>query len=348
MLNLFAVESPLQALCAVEVALGQPNRKNHLIVHLSSNPQRFRNNDQILNIIRLYNWGEIHIHKINNYKTSMLKHYFTIKFLKEIEKKYRGKVYTLYIGEFLYKFMHLIRCAVNPPETILLDDGAATIKVIEQYIKHKCYYPKKRISEPQSPLKKYLSNIIYKPYRSESILSKKIKILTAFYESDITYDIKKLEFKNIQSMKVLNSTKQESQVYYFGGPYSEASIISLDYEVSFLTKICKYYADRNKRLIYFAHRDDSDKKLNNISKCLNVEIRKPENIAEFYLITSTTLPGEISGAITSILNNVKVLFPQMPVRSFILDKEKVSPKAEDEVFGVYNQYKEIGIQLQAV
>lgn len=346
MTNLFAVESPLQALCAVEVALGKQYEKNDIIVHLSSEPASLKNNNQILKIVGLYNWNEVHVHQIKHYNNLTLRTYETVRFLRNIEKQYKRSINTLYIGDFLYQFMHFIRCAVDAPETFLLDDGVGTITSINKYLKHGLYYPKDRVKGSNNPLKRYANKIIYRHYQKESILNKKLKVLTAFYDSDKNYGIEKLEFKNIQSLRKQKSVIQDSIVYYYGSPYSEAKIISLEYELAFLSKVYNYYLSKEKKLIYFPHRSDSDEKINYIYAIIGIEIGKSDDMAEYNLLTTTVLPCEVSGAVTSTLNNVKILLPNVPLRSFLLDKNEVSSKRSQAIFDVYKHYKALGIEVQ--
>ncbi len=62
-------------------------------------------------------------------------------FLDDISKKYKGRVASLYIGEFRSSFMHMVRAAIKPENVFLLDDGAVSIKVINKYISQGHYYP---------------------------------------------------------------------------------------------------------------------------------------------------------------------------------------------------------------
>lgn len=63
--NLYFVESPLQALCALEVSLSLPDETHGVIVRLANTELRRRNDRQIQEVMGLRKWD--YYHRINSY-----------------------------------------------------------------------------------------------------------------------------------------------------------------------------------------------------------------------------------------------------------------------------------------
>lgn len=341
--NLYIVESPLQALCALEVSLGKEN-ESHAIIARISNGDRARNDKQILDIINKRTWDFESIIKYSFDNTPILSKIESKFFLSDIEKKFKNKVSFLYIGEFRSSFMHMARVAVNSPKVFLLDDGAASVKVINDYIDKNFYYPHDSFY-PINRLKKIVFKFIYRSYIDLAIMNRSINVLTAFSNKS-NNNIEKLDFSNIKKLIKKNRLIDNTLIYYYGSKYSEVGIVSRDYEFLFLKKISKFYSEKNKKIVYFAHRDESEDKLEYISKELGFDVVVPDTMAELYLLESEILPSEISGAYTSILNNVKVIFPEISLRSFKLEKEQVNQKWCTDIELIYDYYRSLNIPVE--
>lgn len=341
--NLYIIESPLQALCALEISLGKKNESHAIIARISSG-YRTRNDLQILNILEKRTWDYKNTIKHSSYSNPVIMQFENLFFLFNIEKTFKGKITNLYLGEFRSPFMHMAKVAVKADSTYLLDDGAVSIKVIRKYIDKGLYYPSDTFY-PSKKLYKTAFKIIYSKYLDFDIINRNIQVLTAFTHQN-NKNLEKISFENIKSTFNKDQVINNSIVYYFGSKYSEAGILDLDYEILFLKSIKEFYEKINKKVVYFAHRDESDEKLKIISKELSFEIRSPTVTAEYYLLDTATLPSEVAGAYTSILNNVKVIFPEVTVRSFQLDLNRVSNKGRKDIKSVYDYFKEINIEVQ--
>ncbi|MGE6571694.1 hypothetical protein [Psychrobacter namhaensis] len=347
--NLYVVESPLQALCALEVSLSKKGEQNFIIAKLSD-IKRDENNQQILKVINLGVWDKKVILNPSKKKNNIITdHISQLKELSKIKKVFGGKIGCLYIGEFRYQYMHMVRCAINPFNVYLLDDGAATVNVIKKYIENKKYYPEDTIrkSIQSSFPKRIFYNIFYKNYLNKRILEKEITVLTAFFEESNDIAVRSLKFNNIALLKNKEQKKDSSLVYYYGSYYSENSYISLEYEINFLTKIIEFYDKKHKEIIYFAHRDESERKLSILTQHLQIEVKQPTEMAELFLINSLVSPGEVAGAYTSILNNVKFIFPEMSIRSFRLDQSEIRLENRLAIGNIYDYYHRIGIDVKS-
>lgn len=349
MKNLYIVESPLQALCALEVSLSKKDEQNFIIANLS-NKRREKNNQQTLKVLNLGVWDKKIILNPSDKPSNIISNHINqLTELSKIKRKFGYNVDSLYIGEFRYQFMHMVRCAVNAPNVFLLDDGAATVNVIKKYIYNRQYYPEDTIKESINAgfFKRILYKVFYKSYLDKSILEKEITILTAFFEESNNIAVKSLKFNNIALLKNKEQKQDGSLVYYYGSYYSENNYISLEYEIKFLTKIIEFYDKKHKKVIYFAHRDESEKKLSILTQNLQIEVKKPIEMAELFLINSLISPGEIAGAYTSTLNNVKFIFPEISIRSFRLDQSEIRLENRLAIGNIYDYYHRVGIDIKS-
>ncbi|SNT69268.1 hypothetical protein [Psychrobacter sp. LV10R520-6] len=341
--NLYIVESPLQVLCALEVSLGKKDEVHNIIVRTSGGVN-IRNDDQILNLVNKFSWNSKTIinNKPNPGRYSI--HFENKSLLADIANKYKGKIKNLYIGEFRSSFMHMARVAVEAPNVTLLDDGAVSVRIINNYINKGCYCPFSSFC-PENKFKKLVYKLIYRKYINTDILNKRINVLTAFSNQE-SNNIEKLVFSNIKKLLKKERYIDSSLVYYYGSKYSEVGIISQDYELLFLKRIKNFYDFKNKKIIYFAHREESEEKLDLFSKELDIKVITSGTMAELYLLESKVLPVEISGAYTSILNNVKVIFPEISLRSFKLKPEQVGYKWRKDIGLVYDYYQKLNIPIE--
>lgn len=344
MINLYIIESPLQALCALEISLSKRDERHAIIIRIS-NGDRIRNDEQILEIIGKRIWYSCEIIKYRFYDNALINNVENRFYLEKIEKKFKNKTTSLYIGDFRSAFMHMVRVAVKPHQVFILDDGAATVKIISSYLKKGYHYPYDTFY-PKNKIKKIIFRMLYGKYIDFKIFRKNIKVITAF-SNDESNNLEILEFDNIKNLFGIEQSLDACLVYYYGSKYSEVGIISLDYEFKFLEIIKDFYYKQGKTVVYFAHRDESEKKLKHISENLKFKVIVPNTMAELYLLNSIVLPSEISGAYTSVLNNVKVIFPQITLRSFELKSEEISEKWRKDIESIYIYYKELGLNVES-
>lgn len=342
--NLYVVESPLQALCALEVSLSK-TKENHSIIVRLSEPSRHNNNQQILNIVNLRKWNHKLILEPMTSNNRVVAKLLKLNQLATIKWKFKSKVDSLYIGEFRYEFMHQIRCAVDAPNVILLDDGAATVKVIQDYIKNNRFHPDLSYC-PKNIFKRIIYLKTYGKYLDKKILNKKINVLTAFAKKDSTYGIDEIKFDNIKLLYGSQKKINTHEVYFYGSKYSEAGIVSLTYEINALNAIKKYYNDKGLQLIYFPHRDDSDEKIGILVDKLGFKIKRNRDIAELQLLQSKTLPKEVAGFYTSTLNNFKCIFPELEITSFRLHTNEISKDHTTSINNIYKYYSSLGINVK--
>lgn len=349
--NLYIVESPLQALNALEISLNKNNDWNGIVYKVSLGEKK-RNDSQIEAIIDKGDWDLSY--KLRPSKSKLKRkvgHFFDVK---KIEKLISFHVDRLYIGEFRSRWMHFSRAALVPKEVWLIDDGAVTLNIIKKYLNDGIYYPKE-IFRSRRILKKLLNLILYRQYenkRSYRLSDERIHLISSFVrESSLDRNpsvlVEKLAYK---SLKVLYGGESDQKVIndkvlFFGSKLSESNIVSLENEIEMISTINEYYKSRGKKLQYVSHRMDGHEKLMRLKTFLSKEVKEFEDVVELALLKSEWLPSEVAGFYSSALLNVSVIFPRMEITSFKLMEGSVISEKKKDIDNVYTAYRSFGIKV---
>jgi hypothetical protein len=341
--NLFIVESPLQALVAVELSLQFEGQLNGIIYRLSGEG-RERNDQQIMWVIERGDWS--FQEPLQFAKTGGLAwHINCRKYIGRLRKRFGHKVLSLFIGEFRSQWMHLARFAIAPQKTVLMDDGAATLTVKDRYIDHGIYYPKDLWTNT-SVIKRVVKATIFFGLSEKVQAREPLSFASAFLgdesEFDIDFSAVRKKFKQLPA----SDTESRPKAYFFGSKYSEAGILSRTYELGFISDIANYYQAKGLELVYCAHRDESAEKLNVIRSMPGLEVARPDLPAELFLLECGAGVSEIGAAYSSVVNNLSLMFPDKPITSFRLYPDAVNPKNRPAIDDIYRHFEQKGILVQ--
>jgi hypothetical protein len=337
--NLFIVESPLQALVAVELGLQFKGQNNGIIYRLSGKG-RERNDDQILRVIELGNWS--FKESLNFPETRGLTRQICFrKYIVRLKNRFRHKVRTLFFGEFRSQWMHLARFAVASEKCVLMDDGAATLIAKHRYIDQGIYYPEDLWSKAGF-LKKALKKIIFFGLLEKEQAQKPLVFASAFLrdESEFKVDFSLVRQKMISQPACM--TGGEPKAFFFGSKYSENGILSKDCEVDFISHVLNYYHAKGLGVVYCAHRDESEEKLGLIRTLGEVEVLRPDLPAELFTLACDKRIAEIGAAYSSVVNNLNVIFPDKEITVFRLNTLAINPKNQEAINYIYDSLEEKG------
>lgn len=339
--NLFVVESPLQALMAVELSLRFKDKRNVIICRLADETRK-RNNQQIVRVIENGIWSQIKEISFDS-RNSLANHISIRKELRSVEKEFNQKVGQLFIGEFRSQWMHFIRVSVSPQKTILMDDGAATITIKRKFLDKEIYFPES-LWRSNGTIQRFIKRNLYRRFLKKDILRNRIYLASAFFKSESLYPI---DFSQLK--QYFGSSKDScinKRVLFFGSKYSESKIISLKYELAFIRHVKEYYSTYGCEFVYCAHRDESEEKLKIIKESIDISVITPELPAEILLLENSSGLVEVASAYSSVLNNVKVLMPEVKVRAFHLRPEEISLNYKEDVLLVYKHFECEGITVE--
>lgn len=342
--NLFIVESPLQALIAVELSLQFEGQENGIIFRLSGK-NRERNDEQICSVVELGDWS--FKEKVKFAETAGLTwHINARKYIVELKKRFRGSVRNLFFGEFRSQWMHFARLAIAPEKFVLIDDGAATLIAKSRYIDQGIFYPRELFAS-KSIIKQVVINAIYFGVFEAEQAKRSVAFASAFLVDESEFEV---DFASLRR-KLARQPNTELEVlpkaYFFGSKYSEAGILSRSYELEFISNVLKYYKGKGLALVYCAHRDESEIKLDAIRSLKGVDVIRPSLPAELFLIERDADIIEIGAAYSSVINNLSLIFPDKAIRSFRLEPEAVDQKNRQAVNRIYDYYAQLGIPVES-
>lgn len=345
MSNFYIIESPLQALCALEVSLASKG-ENFIVVRLSGG-EHIRNDEQIISIVSKREWDYLYFMDCSRRRFRIQEYIYERRVLTKIEALFKNKIDYFYIGDFRSSFMHIMKCAVNAEKDILLDDGTVTIEIVNNYLSQGLFYPANKFFKAGRNRKKLMRLFVGK-YINKERMSQRMGVCTAYNKLNYN-DILPVSFTNVKKLFYLERTIDDSLVYFYGSKYSEEGILSLTYELSFLKKVSEYYHSKGKVVIYFAHRAESKSKLDTIKNDLGFsDVFIPNQTAEVFLLESEKLPYEISSACSSVLVNSSVVFPEIMLRSFRIELGEVPEKYKDGIDISYKYFETVGIPIEVL
>lgn len=342
--NLFIVESPLQALIAVELSLQFEGQINSVIYRLCGTG-RERNDEQIIRVLNLGNWD---FKESFCFEMGKIRGPLSVRnTIKTIKKNYRGKINNLFFGDFRTRWMHFARFSINPKKFILIDDGAATITTKYYYLDKKIYYPKE-LWKNEAFIQKIINLLIYWRFDNKTQTRRPVTFASAFLSLESEFKVDFSLVRRKLSKPKTSKTDNNKKAYYFGSKYSEAGIISRDYELKFISNVQKHYQEKGLELVYCAHRDESNEKLDLIRNMITIEILQPELPAELFVLEHEENVAEIGAAYSSVINNLKIIFPDKTITSFRLNNEAIKPINRKPIMKIYSFYKSKGVTIKEI
>lgn len=351
--NLYLVESPFQALCALEASLIHKDDINDVVYKLSGSEQRKRNDQQIIDIVNKGNWGLCKSYTVKADKGRYVESLRTMVLIQYLKRFSKQRVDRLYFGEFRCYWMHIARFFINPNETWLIDDGAASVVAVNDYILCKKFVPRPPNLGKYNLLKRLIQRVKFGVTERRLLVLEQapIHVFSAFLpdkaealDNGIS-QFKKNNFERVKRLYVPNPSQlQNKEVFYYGSKYSEAGILQQGYELAFIKAMADFYAQKGIAVRYFAHRDEQQNKLEKI-KQLGLTVMVSPNMAELDLLQADSLPVEIASAYSTVLTSLNVLFPEIKKTSFVLDANQIAPIFRENISKAYQHIQNNGITM---
>lgn len=294
-MTLLFIESPLQIINAYE-AIEKYNIKQYdIIVRLSNIKQ---NDEQIIYIITRL--------KIDNilFVNIRIKNKKIIDYLKLFFYRFRYvflKIDKVFIGNYESGFFRLILKQFSKNQIILMDDGAKTINIQNNF---------------RDTLNYNLFTMFdFKPYKNQIIVKNNYQLVQ----------------KNLQNLKI-----EEEKILFLGLKLSEINIVSQKYYLQQIDKIANYYKD--KKIIYIPHRGENQDKIAKINKISNLEVVQLHYPIELYGLYNKNIPYKVCSFYSTALFTMKNIY-NLEVESFMFDYDKTKyKKIIDSVYNYYDKY----------
>ncbi|PKI02289.1 polysialyltransferase family glycosyltransferase [Glaciecola sp. 33A] len=321
MYNVFYVESPLQMLSANSAYKKFNEHKAILIVNISHG-DRVNNDKQLLQLIG-NEWDEVYIQKQRKGKITDIAE--TVKRTIYFFLKYRGYINKYFFGEYRNVDMALLRSALYPNESILLDDGSFTITAQNYYIKNRT-----------SPYPHSVKYIIFKTF----IKKLSPPNLYSFFKFESTLLKEQVNYFDLPSRKNINITK--GTIYFFGSKFYESKSMHLADELKVLSGVIELYTDYT--IFYVPHRDESQSKLDRIST-LGYQIKDLGKPAEIYFDETNVMPEIVLSYYSTVLYSCHLRFSNVNLKSICVEKLLLQENAKINAAEIYEYYRQLGIQL---
>lgn len=355
MINLYVVESPFQALCALEASLRNYDEENHIVYRLSCLGIRKTNDAYIENIVSLGIWSSAL--KLEGSKNGFVLFRLMdgLIFSRRVSQIFRNRINKLYIGEFRAGWMHLLRLNIRPQECWLLDDGSETINVVEKYFYSGSYIPDSLFFDFK------IKNIVYFVLyfglgrRLSKRLSGQLNLFSIFKFDEKALGLSGVKyinhsFETFQERFNGNGREQDlgDEAFFYGSKLSESGLLSRDYELFVLRFIKKYYDSMLVKVKYMPHRDESPEKLRLVNDIFGGNVVYDPGMAELALLKCKNKPVEIASCYSTVLSSLHVLCPDIRRRAFVLDYAEISSGFRSDVASCYQYMKEEGVLMQSV
>jgi len=260
------------------------------------------NNDiQLIKLIKILNLSNVKLIYLNAYNKKI------IDYLKLFYYKYFYRLSSnkrVFIGNYDSGFFTLVLKKLKKEQVVLLDDGAKTIDTYSKF-KNNFHYD------------------LFTIYDLEALSNQKI------YKN-----------KYVQLEKKLSKlSKNKNEILFLGSKLSEIEIISENYYLEIMKKIAYYY--KNNKVIYIAHREESQSKLDKITLIKNISVVQLDYPIELYGIYSNNIPYKVSSFYSTAIYTIKNIY-NIEAESFIFDYSKSEyKKSIDNVYEYYRKYIKI-------
>ncbi len=342
--NLFLVESPLQALVAVELSLQFQGQTSGIIYQFSESVGRQRNNDQLCAVIELGNWS-FQERFISPRSSGLDWHIDFKKTMSELKRRYQGSVRNLFFGEFRAQWMHFARLVIAPEKFVLIDDGAVTLTVKSRFIDQGIFFPAE-LWESKNLFRKMVKKVIYWGLFDPKQMQRPVSFASAFLREESEFRVDFSSIRRLTENRSRSEMVEPPKAYFFGSKYSEAGIVERDYELNFLSGVIEYYKGKGLGFVYCAHREESDEKLEVIKALGYVEVLRPDLPAELFVVEHDSEIAEIGAAYSSVVTNLRLIFPDKPITSFRLNSALLNPMNREAIDLIYHYFEKSGVLVK--
>jgi hypothetical protein len=293
MINLFFIESPLQLLNAYEAINSFNITKYKIVIRLSGEKL---NDIQIKNIINHLDIKNVTYISINTKNRTIFDY---IKIMMSTVRYLFTNVDNVFIGNYDSRFLNLIMKQFNRKKIILLDDGSKTISIQNKFVEKNKYYD------------------MFTMYDIEPILNQHI------YKND---------YNSIRSL-CQSREKNNQDILFLGMKLSEIGIITEEYYLKLISKISRYYKDKN--IIYIPHRGESNSKISLVKNYKNIVIKYIEYPVELYGLYEDTIPGKVVSFYSTALLTIKNIYK---IEAECLNFNYSKSMYKDDIDSIYNYY----------
>lgn len=319
--NLFIVSSPLQIMNAIE-AVEHFKTQNNILLLLSS-----ENKNQLIqmnHLIKFMDWLRIEYVSTLSYK-GINRLFFTRVITRQFKYIKNYEIDKLFVGDYRSEHLnHMVNYFGNN-DVYLLDDGLNQLGY-SKYLQNQSYKFK---------IRRLIYGLFF--YNLSKIKYTIFSIFTI--ENEKTIKNNYTFFK-----KYINTKVMEKEVYFIGQPLVELNIIDEKCFKKELIKIINFYS--KNLFIYILHRKENEEKINKLSKELNFEYKKFNNIIELEMINSDKIPSDIATFYSTAIITLPSFIKDPIYRTFKIKSEYIDKSFIPIIENIYKEFEHRKIEIK--
>ncbi len=325
-LDLFVVESPFQAISALEARMAFNPASTVLLKITRAGERSLRQLSTVTSQVPWDSTMEL------DFRQTGFRHRPTN--LGEVVSKLRSlPVRHLFVGYYGGLYSHIIN-TVPHQEAILIDDGTAVLEIFKCRAASRLY--RDRLPFLKRMLLPALEHICdgYNTSQEHSLS------YFTIYDLPITTD--PVYQNNCAFMKRrLSSQTSSEEVWLLGAPMKEKGMMASDHYRNCVRAILASMDGR--RVVYIPHRGEGQKTLEELQGSLPLTVRPLESAVEFHLANATVVPKMVCGFFTSALFSISRLFGgRIEVRSYYLPQHSLGRRFRPLIEDLYQYYRTYG------
>ena len=339
-LNLYCISTPFQLVSAIEARHRFPAKQNVLIIR-DVVERREEHRSQVQALSSRTQWDEI-IHWPVHQGSRISKRWEQAHFTRRLAGRFADQVHTYLMAGFRQPKNHMLRGALRPQRTIVLDDGVGTLFHFREFLSQGKYLSS--WLETDNPLGRLLQIVEFAlAGTNKDEMKVPMELFTCFELPDNGNGtlVHRHSFESLGKLRE-NQSVDASRVDYLGSPLSERAILESKSEINLIDRIRQHYAEDSRQLRYIAHRDDSERKLRELQN-RGIKTIRLDTPAEFYYVSTEQLPGTFASTISTALHNLFMIFPDIQADLFPLPFNEMLSRSE-HAEQVTRQYQSMGIQ----
>lgn len=261
-------------------------------------------------------------------KTLLRSSFFSIRRINRLVHAIKDVKY-VFLGDNNNPLMRHFVNSLNHEDTVLLDDGTATLSIARQRMEGCAEQKPGRLSKKIKLAAKKIFQKLNNQQPSRVVFFTAYKIPVIRFDSIIHNDFSYLR-KKIAELQTTET------VYFLGSPLSEAGIMGESQYLNYINRVKSYYAGRN--ILYVSHRRESQAKLAKIEEDYGLEVACFRFPIEYQLAFVDCRPVELASFISSALDNCRLIFgDKMKIVSFRINE--INDDRRENVDKIYDNYK---------
>lgn len=343
--NIFLVKSPLQLLNAIEAKhhFELDDKDCYLLImgDRKSYPQLMKlviasqqwNNVVLLNRVGLVAgnpWAVCDdLGDVDRLRKTLLRSsFFSIRRLNRLAESIENVQY-VFIGNNNSPLMRHFSNSLNHQQTVLLDDGTATLDIARQRLEGKVARKANKLSKRIRLAAKHIFQKLNARQPESVVFFTAYKIAVTGSDRVINNDFAYLRSRAL-------GLKATQTVYFLGSPLSEVGIMSEAKYLESMRRVKKYYT--GKDVLYVSHRRESQEKLAKLKSKYGFKLACFDFPVEYQFAFEGPRPVELASFISSALDNCRLIFEdKMKIVAFKLNE--INADRRDVVNEIYDNYE---------